>query len=353
MILAAGGATRLYPLTHTLPKPMVPVLNIPVIEHLIELLARHGFTDIMVNLHYLHRVISDYLQDGSRWGVRIHYSHEQELMGTAGGVRKVADFFDETFLVIGGDDLTDLNLTEMLAFHREKKAVASIAVSPVLEPTEFGVAEIDEDNRVTWFLEKPRPEQHQQPGGWSNTGVYLFEPAIFEHIPARSVFDFGKQLFPELVRTRSAFFGYPIGKAYWCDVGNHLHYRQAHYELLDGKSKVRIPGKEIRPHVWVEEGAEISPQASVMPPALIGAGVRIEAGAIVEGPVVLGAGTIVEGQARVQGSILWDRCRILKRAEICECLVGSSCVLQAGHRYSKMVVASGSRTGDEERHSQD
>ena len=353
MILAAGGATRLYPLTHTLPKPMVPVLNVPVIEHLIELLARHGFTDIMVNLHYLHRFITDYLQDGSRWNVRIHYSHEPELMGTAGGVRKVREFFDETFLVIGGDDLTDLDLSGMLAYHREKQALGTIAFSPVMEANEFGVAEVDETGRVTWFLEKPKPGDHEVVGRWSNTGVYLFEPAIFDQIPSKTVYDFGKQLFPALVRTRSALYGYTIGKAFWCDIGNHLHYRQAHYELLEGRSRIRIPGREIRPQVWVEEGAEISPQASVKPPVLIGANCRIEAGAIVEGPTVLGPGTVVESQARVQGSILWDRCRILKRAEISECLVGSNCVLQAGHRYQKMVVASGSRTGDEERHSQD
>ena len=355
MILAAGGATRLYPLTYTLPKPLVPVLNVPVIEHLIALLHRHSFDEIVINVHYLHRTITEALGDGHRFGVKLHYSHEEELLGTAGGVRRVADFFDDTFLVVGGDDLTDLDLSALLKFHREKQALATLAVSP-LGPTpsahDVGVLELDDEHRVTWFLEKPDPKRGEA-GRWSNSGIYMFEPKALEWIPAKGSYDMGLQLFPEMVRRRAALYGYPMGSAFWCDVGSHLRYRQAHFDLLVGKTRIFIPGKEIRPHIWVEEGADISPQAYLRPPLLIGKGCRIEAQAELTGPVVLGAGSVVCSGAKVRSSVLWEQAWVGGHALVEDCLVGSGCTLQDHQRYSKVVLASGARAGGVGRESTD
>ena len=355
MILAAGGATRLYPLTHTLPKPLVPMLNVPVIEHLIALLCRHGFTDIVINVHYLHRTITEALGDGERFGVRLKYSHEEDLLGTAGGVRRVSDFFDDTFLVIGGDDLTDLDLTAFVNFHRAKKALATVAVSPMEAApgiADVGVLELDEEQRVTWFLEKPEPRRGES-GRWSNSGIYLFEPEVLNWIPAKGSYDLAVQLFPEMVRRRAAFFGYPMGGAFWCDVGSHLRYRQAHWDLLEGKTKIAIPGKEIRPQVWVEDGAEVSPRAYLRPPILIGRGCRIEEKAEINGPVVLGAGCVVREGARIRSSILWEHTVVGAHAHVEDCLVGSGCTLQAHQHYRKIVLASGARAGEVGRESTD
>lgn len=355
MILAAGGATRLYPLTHTLPKPLVPILNVPVIEHLIALLSRHGFQDIMINVHYLHRTITEALGDGSRFGVRLKYSHEEDLLGTAGGVRKVADFFYDTFLVIGGDDLTDLDLTAFVRFHREKKALATVAVSSMESApgiADVGVLELDADKRVTYFVEKPESNRSES-GRWSNSGIYLFEPAVLDWIPATGTYDLATQLFPEMLRKEAAFYGYPMGGAFWCDVGSHLRYRQSHWDLLEGKTKISIPGKEIRPQVWVEEGAEISPRAYLRPPILIGKGCRIEEKAEINGPAVLGAGCIVREGARVRSSILWEQTVVGAHALVEDSLVGSGCSLQAHQQYRKIVLASGARAGEVGRESTD
>lgn len=352
MILAAGGATKLYPLTYSLPKPLVPVLNVPVIEHIIALLASHGFNDIVINLHYLHRMIEERLGDGSAQGVKIHYSFEPELLGTAGGVRQMADFFKETFVVIGADDLTDLNLTEMVEFHRGHKALATLAVVPVQQASEVGVLELDETQRVTWYLEKPGPDRPDS-GKWCNTGVYVFEPQIFKHIPAKGVYDFGKQLFPELVRQRLPFFAYQASQSFWMDIGTHLSYRQAHWELLEGRSRLGIPGEEIRPHIWVEEGATVSPQAYLRPPLLVGRGARIEAGVELTGPVVIGPQVTIKQGAKVRRSVVWDGSTVGAGTSLDDCLVGSGCLLQGGQNFSQVVLASGARLGGEQRESHD
>jgi len=352
MILAAGGATKLYPLTYTLPKPLVPVLNRPVIEHIIELLHNHGIRDLIINLHYLHRSIEEALGDGSRFGVKIFYSFEPELRGTAGGVRQVAEHFQETFVVIGADDLTDMNLTELVEFHRQHQALATLAAVPVQTPTEEGVLELDEERRVTWFLEKPGL-QRGAAGNWSNTGVYVFEPEVLSMIPAKGSYDFGRQLFPELVRQRKRFFGYPAERSFWRDIGSHLSYRQAHWELLDGRSQLVVPGEEVRPQIWIEEGAVVSPQAFLKPPVLVGRGARIEADAEVSGPVVLGPGVVVKSHARVRRSVIWSGSTVGSHTNVDDCLVGSDCFLQSSQNYSKLVLASGARLGTEERESSD
>lgn len=350
MILAAGGATKLYPLTYTLPKPLVPVLNVPVIEHIVGLLQRHGFCDIVINLHYLHRLIEDHLGDGSKFGVRIRYSFEPELLGTAGGVRNVRDFFDSTFLVIGADDLTDVNLTRMLEFHQSRKPLATVGVAPVDTPAEVGVLELSDDQRVVAYTEKPGPDE--MPGQWCNTGVYLFEPEIFDFIPSEGTYDFGKQLFPALVEQGRSFLGYPL-QSFWMDIGTHVNYRQSHWELLEGRTGLHIPGEEIRPHIWVDEGASVSPQAYIRPPALIGRGAKVEAGVEITGPVVLGPNVVVRQGAKVKRSVVWDGSIIGAGTTLDDCLIGSGCLLQSGQNFAGVVLASGARMFEDERESSD
>src|SRR5437763_10304373 len=207
MSLAAGVGSRLDPLTRNLPKPLVPIVNRPVMEHIVELLRKHGFNEIMVNVHYLGDQIEDYFGDGSRLGVKIHWSREDQLWGDAGSVKRVEDFFkDDTFIVVGGDDLADMDLTRLVKTHREKGALSTIALSLVDDPSEYGIVLMNEEGRITRFLEKPKGEVIFSNN--ANTGVYVFEPEVFELIPRGTPYGLGRDLFPLLLAQKKPIYGH-------------------------------------------------------------------------------------------------------------------------------------------------
>ncbi|MBI3920774.1 MAG: NDP-sugar synthase [Armatimonadetes bacterium] len=322
MILAAGVGSRLDPLTRNLPKPMVPILNRPVVEHILRLLARHGFTDIMVNLHHLADQIRNDFGDGDRLGVRIHYSEESELLGTAGGVKKVADFFDDTFIVIGGDDLADIDLSTLIKFHKEKQSLATLALALVDDPSEYGVALLNEHGRIARFVEKPKGEFLFS--NTVNTGVYVFEPQIFHFIPQDRFFDFGRDVFPLLLQQKEPFFGC-LTANYWCDVGNLAQYRQAHFDFLEGRVKLEIPLKEIRRFVWMGDNVRIDPSAEVGYPVAIGSNCTIGPKAKVLENSVIGENCVIESGAVVTRSILWENARIEADTTLHRCVVGTNC----------------------------
>ncbi|HLI48050.1 MAG TPA: NDP-sugar synthase [Chthonomonas sp.] len=323
MILAAGVGSRLDPLTRNVPKPLVPIVNRPVMEYLIELLVRHGFTEIMVNLHYLGDQIAAYFGDGSRWGAHIHWAYEDQLWGDAGSLKRAEDFFkDETFLVIGGDDLTDMDLSRLLKTHREKKALATIALSIVDDPSEYGIVLMNEEGRITRFLEKPKGEVIFS--NTANTGVYVFEPAIFELIPHDVFYLFGKQVFPMLLEQKLPLFGH-LTAAYWRDVGNLKVYQQTHRDMLEGRVKARIALQEVRKFVWMGDNVEIDPTAEIGYPVAIGNNVQILAGARVLEHTVIGNNCAVEEGATVQESILWDGAVVMRNTHLERCVVGRNC----------------------------
>lgn len=323
MILAAGVGSRLDPLTRNVPKPLVPIINRPVMEYLIELLVRHGFNEIMVNLHYLGDQIAAYFEDGSRWGAHIHWAYEDRLWGDAGSLKRAEDFFkDETFLVIGGDDLTDMDLSRLLKTHREKKALATIALSIVDDPSEYGIVLMNEEGRITRFLEKPKGEVIFS--NTANTGVYVFEPAIFELIPHDVFYLFGKQVFPMLLEQKLPLFGH-LTAAYWRDVGNLKVYQQTHRDMLEGRVKARIALQEVRKFVWMGENVEIDPTAEIGYPVAIGNNVQILAGARVLEHTVIGNNCAVEEGATVQESILWDGAVVMRNTHLERCVVGRNC----------------------------
>lgn len=199
MVLAAGLGTRLKPLTDLISKPMAPIVNKPVMEHIIELLKMHGYTDIVCNLHYYPEAIKDYFGDGSRWGINISYSYEEFLMGTAGGVKNVEGFLEgNAFLIISGDALTDIDLEMVMQFHKEKGGIATLVLTEVEDPSQYGVVLIDEKNTITGFQEKPLPGEEKS--NLANSGIYVFESDIFNYIPAKSFYDFGKNVFPDLLK---------------------------------------------------------------------------------------------------------------------------------------------------------
>ncbi|HHU50760.1 MAG TPA: NDP-sugar synthase [Firmicutes bacterium] len=336
MIMAAGVGSRLEPLTLNRPKPMVPVVNRPAMEHIVKLLTRYGITEIAANLWYLPEKITDYFQDGARFGVKFHYSREKELMGTAGGVKKLESFLDETFVIVSGDAVTDIDLDALIQTHREKKAIATIALRPVEDPRHFGVVITDQEGKIKAFQEKPQPGEALSK--LANTGIYVFEPEIFRYIPAGEVYDFGKQVFPHLVQAGLPFYG-SVMNEYWCDIGTLDQYRIGHYDILQGRVRLDIPGDWHQGGIFIGEGTQIAPTAKIGEKVVIGANCRIGDGVEILGETVIGDGCHIGDGVKIFASIIWDQTIIEKNVRLVECVVGSGCrILSAANIGARVVL---------------
>jgi NDP-sugar pyrophosphorylase family protein len=321
MVLAAGLGTRLRPLTDLISKPMAPIVNRPVMEHIIKLLAKHGFKDIVCNLHYFPDEIKNHFRDGSKWGVNIVYSFEEELLGTAGGVKKVEDFFQgQTFLVISGDALTDIDLSNAYDFHKEKKGKATLVLTEVEDTTQFGVVILDGEKRIKGFQEKPLSGEAKS--NLANSGIYFFEPDIFEYMPPRGQFyDFGKNLFPDLLEKDIPYYGYKHNK-YWNDVGSLDEYQQGNFDALEGRVEVDIPGKKIKNGVWIGRNCKIQEDVIIIPPVCIGDDCTINKGAKLYGPMILGNNTTVDERAILYRGIKWGSGYVGKDASLIGAIIG-------------------------------
>lgn len=321
MILAAGAGTRLRPLTLETPKPMVPVVNRPVLHHVLDNLARHGVRDAVMNVHAQPELVRAYCGDGSRWSMRLQYSHEPTLLGTAGGVKKVEGFLKGgSFFVMSGDGLCDFDLTAMAEFHRRKKSLATMAIYPVETRFEYGVTLTDASGRITGFKEKP---------SWGeifsntvNTGIYLFEPEVFRLIPKGKFYDFGNQLWPKLLKSGRPIYAWK-GRGYWCDVGNLSEYRKAQVDSLEGRARINIPGRQLRPGIWAEEDSRIHPGAVLTPPCLVGRGAAIEEGCRIGPNTVIGDGSTIEPNAVLKNSILFNDVRVRRNVHLSNCIIGA------------------------------
>lgn len=327
MILAAGVGSRLDPLTRAIPKPMVPVVNRPVIEHIVLDLKKHGFTDILVNLHYLGDVIQQGLGDGARLGVRLSYAPEDKLWGDAGSVKRSQAFFeDETFLVVGGDDISDIDLSGLMALHREKRAASTIATTVVDDPSQFGIVVTDEDGRITRFLEKPK-------GGdvfsnTANTGVYVFEPDVFDLIPPDTFWGFGNNVFPSLLAEGRPLYGFAT-TAYWKDVGNLHVYRQTNFDALAGRVHLDIPLRQEETGVWWGENIEIDPTVEIGSPVAIGSNVTIGAGTKIMENTIIADGCVIEPNVTLKDTILWAGARVSEGTHLERCVVGTNAQVQS------------------------
>ena len=281
VVMAGGEGTRLRPLTSNQPKPMVPIVGKPCIEHILELLKRHGFEDVVVTLAFLPQSIRSYFGTGDTLGLNIEYSVEELPLGTAGSVRLASSKLDETFLVISGDALCDVDLGALVACHKEKGAAVTIGLKSVDNPLEFGIVVTDEDGKVERFLEKP--SWGQVFSDTINTGIYVLEPEVLNHIPAEGPYDFSKELFPLLLEMGRPLYGFVLD-GYWQDIGNLDQYRQANFDALDEKVRLNVGGIRLRGNVWLGEGAEIDDVEDLEGPAFIGNYCRIARDASV-GPV--------------------------------------------------------------------
>ena len=353
MILAAGKGTRVRPITHIVPKPMIPILQKPVMEFLLELLREHGFTEIMVNVSHLAEEIENYFRDGQRFGVEIAYSFEGRIedgeligdaLGSAGGLKKIQTFqhfFDDTFVVLCGDALIDLDLSEAVRRHKAKGAMASLITKrvPRDQVSSYGVVVTDDDGRVRSFQEKPAVDEAAS--DMINTGIYIFEPEVLDYVPAGVPFDIGSDLFPRLVADNAAFYALPM-EFEWVDIGKVPDYWQAIRSVLQGQVRqVQIPGKEVRPGIFA--GLNVAAnwdKINVEGPIYVGGMSRIEDGATIIGPAMIGPSCHICEGATIDNSIIFDYSRIGPGVRLVEKLVfGRYCVDRNGDHFDLQEAA--------------
>jgi mannose-1-phosphate guanylyltransferase / phosphomannomutase len=335
VVMAGGEGTRLRPLTSNQPKPMVPIVGKPCMEHIVELLARHGFDEVIVTLAFLPQAIRSYFGDGETVGIPIEYSVEETPLGTAGSVRLAADKLDGTFLVISGDALCDIDLSALLAFHREKGAAATIGLKSVENPLEFGIVVTDDDGRIERFLEKP--SWGQVFSDTINTGIYVLEPEVLRHVPPDRPYDFSKELFPLLLEMGRPMYGY-VCDGYWQDIGNLDQYRQANFDALDAKVELNIPGIRLRGNIWIGEGVQLDDLDGVEGPSFIGNYCRISPEARVEPYSVLGASVTLRERARTARSVIDQGTYIGRNASVEGAILGRSCEVRTHVRISEGVA---------------
>lgn len=343
IIMAGGEGVRLRPLTCDCPKPMIPLMNRPVMQYAVELLRDHGIRDIAVTLGYQPEAITDYFGDGADFGVSLRWYKESTPLGTAGSVRNVSDFLDETFVVLSGDGITDLDLTAVLSLHRRQKALATLVLHREAQPAEYGLVSIDDEGRVLGFVEKPAPGDGA--GQNVNTGIYILEPEILQHIPPKQPYDFGSELFPRLVREGAKFFGH-VTDHYWCDVGDLGAYLRAHADAMDGR--IRRPGLSLRPGgVAILPGAFVDRTAVLEAPCLIGSGAKIHAGARIGAYTVVGTNAVVGANADLKRTILWTNAQAAPRAQLRGCVLSAHAVAGADCQiYEECVLGTGSSAGE-------
>lgn len=346
VLMAGGSGTRLRPLTCDLPKPMVPILNRPIAEHIINLLKRHQITEVIATLHYLPDVMRDYFQDGSDFGIQMTYAVEEDQpLGTAGCVKNIAELLDQTFLVISGDSITDFDLSAAIEFHKQKKSKATLILTRVPNPVEFGVVITDENQRISRFLEKPSSSEIFS--DTVNTGTYILEPEVLEYLPENQEVDFSKELFPLLLEKDEPMYGYIAG-GYWCDVGHLDAYRESQYDGLYQKVKLDYAYQEQSPGIWVGQNTFIEPSAKLEAPCLIGSNCRIGARVQVAPGTVIGDNVTVGADATLKRPIIWNGAIIGEEVHL------RACVIARGTRVDRRaqvlegaVVGSLSTVGEE------
>jgi NDP-sugar pyrophosphorylase family protein len=332
MILAGGMSTRLYPLTKQVPKPLVPVAGQPISAHILRWLQSFGYTDIAMNVHYLADQINEAFGDGSRYGVNLRYLHEETLMGSAGALKPLASFFTDTFVVVGCDDLTDANLDALVAFHKKNQALATIGLVPAAEVDQFGVVITDDDGRITEFQEKP-PKGTER-SNLVNTGIYVFEPAIFDHIPADTFYDFGKGVFPQLLEVGAPFYGMRLTGAYWRDIGTPAEYRQATADVLAGR--VHLRGARTK---GLPSGAPLGEDVRLEGDVRLGENVAIGRRVKITGPTVIGDDVRIGDDATITRSIVWDGASLGDRAHLHDSIVGKAYDVPADTALIDRIVA--------------
>ncbi len=323
VLMAGGSGTRLRPLTCDIPKPMVPIFNRPISEHILNLLKRHGITEVIATLYYLPDVMREYFRDGKDFQVSLTYAVEEDKpLGTAGCVKNIEQLLTETFVVISGDSLTDFDLTAALAFHKAKGSKATLILTRVPDPREFGVVITDHEGRIERFLEKPSSSEVFS--DTVNTGTYIFEPEVLKYLPTNKEVDFSNDLFPKLLAMQEPMFGY-VAEGYWCDVGNLDTYRESQYDGLDRKVQLDLAYSEVKPGIWIGEHSFIDPTAQLTAPVMIGKNCRIGARTQILAGTVIGDNVMVGCDAVLERAIVWNGAVLGDEVVLTACTVARGC----------------------------
>lgn len=333
VIIAGGLGTRLRPLTYNIPKPMVPVANIPFIVHQIELLRQHGIREIIINIHYLSEQIRGLLGEGGKWGVKLYYSIEEKPLGTAGAVKNAEEFFDaEPLIVFNGDILTDINLSQIIDYHKKKKAQATLTLTRVEDPTAYGLIILNQEGRVINFLEKPSWEQlaNMEAAGSLNTinaGIYILSPKVFQTVPRGVEYSFERQLFPILLRSGEPVFGY-VSDRYWMDIGKVSQYRQAHEAILRNEVAVKLYGTRVDHRAWIGDGVQLDKSAKLQGPAILGRGVKVGANTKIKDFTIIGDESVIGAEVVLERAIVWAGTRIGDHVTLHDCVIGTNCLIE-------------------------
>ena len=333
--MAGGQGSRLRPLTSNQPKPMLPIVGRPMMEHILRLLREHGITEVVAAVQFLGSVVRNYFGAGEDLDLSLVYANEEEPLGTAGSVKNAEPFLDDTFLVISGDAVTDIDLSAAAAFHRDRGAAVTVVLKRVEDPLEFGIVIADDEGRIERFLEKP---------GWGevfsdtiNTGIYVIEPSVLGYIPSDEEFDFAADLFPLLLDKGLPAYGF-VADGYWTDVGNLEAYLTVHRDVLDRKVKVNLPGFDMGGGVWRGRGTEVDPEAKLEGPLYLGENSRVEGGAEIRGYTVLGNGVVVKAGAFLHRAIVHDHSYVGTSASLRGCVLGKNADVKQNARLEEGVV---------------
>lgn len=339
LVLAGGEGTRLRPLTVTRPKPLVSLVNRPIMGHILALLKRHGIEDVVVAVSYRANMIQDYFGHGQAVGMRLQYAVEERPLGTAGAVRNAARFFEDTFLVISGDVLTDIDLNALIEFHHKSRAKLTLTLCRVANPLDYGIVLVDDEGRIVRFLEKP---------SWGevvtdtiNAGIYVVDPEILEEIPANEPVDWSRDVFPHLLAEHPEVLRGFVGSGYWADIGTIPEYVRAVTDILEGRIDVGYLGEQWDHHVWVEGEVEVAPDAQLEGPLYLGRGVKVREGVVVRGPAVVQDYVVLDSRAHIDRSIIWRNTYVGEAAELHGAIVSRQCTVKA-----RSVVFEGAVIGD-------
>jgi mannose-1-phosphate guanylyltransferase/phosphomannomutase len=344
VIMAGGVGSRLRPVTIERPKPMISIVNKPVMSHILDLLKRHNITEAVVTVQYLADVIQDFFGDGSNLGMDIQYCVEEIPLGTAGSVKNTQELLDDTFLVISGDALTNFNLTELIAYHKKSKAMATLALYRLADPLDYGVITLNNDGQITRFQEKP--SRGLVMSDYVNTGIYVLEPEILDFFDFNVPFDFANDLFPLVHKQGHPLYGY-VANGYWCDVGSIAEYMRATTNALYGEVEGLDLGRYLGDGIWTGTDVELAPDVHLEGPIYLGNSVQIKSGAVIRGPSVIRDYTVVDNEAIIDRSILWRNCYIGERVQISGAIILRQCSLKAHATvFEGVVIGEGTIIGE-------
>lgn len=344
VLMAGGSGSRLRPLTIHRPKPMIPIVNKPVMSHALDLLKQHGIMEVIITVQYLADLIQDYFGDGSSIGMRLQYCVEETPLGTAGSVKNAQTHLDSTFLVISGDALTNINLTDLVAYHKQEESLATLAIYKLANPVDYGVIITNNQGHITHFQEKP--SRGTVMSDYVNTGIYVLEPEVLDYFPANTPFDFANDLFPMLHQKGHHLHGY-VAQGYWCDVGNIAEYMRATGDTLEGKVTGLELGQQWAEGIWIGQDVEIAPTARLEGPIYLGNSVQVKSGAVIIGPTVIRDYTVVDNEAHIDRSILWRNCYIGERVQISGAVILRQCSLKAqAIVFESAIIGDGTIIGE-------